>query len=275
MPLTSLQKDVLAVLAGNRSAESHFAGGILLQSPEDSPRFSRDFDIFHDVAAEVVRASARDVESLRVAGYTVHTVSRHGEWERDATFRTAHVRGAHSTEVLEIDWAADSAFRFFPIEPDQTLGWRLHLFDAATNKALTLAARTETRDYVDILQLSRRFPLAAICWAASGKDPGFTPLSLLGMMRRFARIDPVELDKIRARELDPVALKTEWIAISDDAEAQMTAVADARPDVPIGVAFVDDSGTPGWIGTDPLRSMHAPSVRGCWPAVRGIEGDEA
>jgi hypothetical protein len=274
MPLTRFQKDVLAVLALNRSAESHFAGGILLQSKDDSPRFSRDFDIFHDVAAEVVRASEQDVASLRAAGFPVQTSSRHGEWERDTTFRTAQVRDANSDAVLEIDWAADSAFRFFPIESDVHLGWRLHMFDAATNKALTLAARTETRDYVDILQLAQRFPLAAICWAACGKDPGFTPLSLLGMMRRFARVDPVELDKIRARALDPVALKAEWVVMSDEAEAQMVAVADALPDVPIGVAFVDASGTPGWIGTDTSLRVHAPSVRGCWPTVHGIAHED-
>jgi hypothetical protein len=62
---------------------------------------------------------------------------------------------------VEIDWAADSAFRFFPIEQDPQFGWRLHLFDLATNKALTLSARTETRDYVDILELHQRFRLTA------------------------------------------------------------------------------------------------------------------
>lgn len=274
MPLTALQHDVLAVLAANRSEESHFAGGILLHTRDDSPRFSRDFDIFHDVATEVVRASERDAASLRAAGFIVETVSRHGEWERDTTFRKALVRGAHSNEALEIDWAADSSFRFFPIERDAQLGWRLHMFDAATNKALTLAARTETRDYVDIVELTRRFPLSAICWAACGKDPGFTPLSLLGMMRRFARIDPVELDKIQARALDPVALKAEWVTTSDEAASQMAAIADARPDLPIGIAFLDESGAPGWIGDDPTLRAHPPSIRGCWPTVHGIEGDQ-
>jgi hypothetical protein len=46
MPLTALQKDVRAVLAGNRSEESHFAGGLVLNAAEDSARFSHDFDIF-------------------------------------------------------------------------------------------------------------------------------------------------------------------------------------------------------------------------------------
>ncbi len=269
MPLTALQKDVLAVLAANRSEESHFAGGIVLNAAEDSARFSHDFDIFHELAGEVARASNSDVENLRRAGYVVETLSRQDEWETDATFRKARVR--RDSESVEIDWAADSAFRFFPIERDPLLGWRLHHFDIATNKALALSARTETRDYVDIVELNRTFPLPAICWAACGKDPGFTPLSLLKMMRRFAKVDPAKLEEIKARALDPVALKMAWIEMSDAAEAGMTRVADEQPDLPIGVAFVDAAGKPGWIGEDPTLRVHLPSMRGCWPVVRGVD----
>lgn len=269
MPLTPLQKEILAVLAGNRSEESHFAGGMVLNAAEDSARFSHDFDIFHELAEEVSRASHRDVESLRQAGFDVETPSRYGEWEKESTFRKAKVR--RDRETVEIDWAADSAFRFFPIERDALLGWRLHRFDVATNKALALAARTETRDYVDIVELRRTYPLAAVCWAACGKDPGFTPLSLLKMMKRFARIDPAKLEEIQARALDPVALKMAWIEMSDEAEAKMICVADDQPGLPIGVAFVDAAGQPGWIGDDASLRVHAPSVRGCWPVVHGLE----
>ena len=258
MPLTPIQKVVLAILAANRSEESHFAGGVVLNAAEDSPRFSRDFGIFHELAEEVTRASNRDVGSLRGAGFQVDTLSRQGEWEKEASFRKATVR--RDSETVEIDWAADSAFRFFPIERDPLLGWRLHLFDAATNKALALATRTETRDYVDIVELHRTYPLAAICWAACGKDPGFSPLSLLKMMRRFARISPTELDKIKARALDPFALKTAWVAMSDEAEVRMVRVADDHADLPIGVAFVDTQGHPGWIGDDASLQVHAVST---------------
>ncbi|SRR5258706_4325338 len=268
MPLTTTKK-ALSVIAANRSEESHFAGGIVLNAPADSVRFSHDFDIFHDAAEEVARASDLDVESLRSAGFAIETVSPHGEWEREATFRRAKIKGG--TEHLEIDWAADSAVRFFPIERDDLLGWRLHLFDIATNKALALSARTETRDYVDIVQLGKKFPLAAICWAACGKDPGFTPFLLLKMMRRFARINPIELDKIRAKQLDPIALKTAWIEMSDRAEEQMTQLADKRPDQPIGVAFVDLTGKAGWIGDDGSLRVHAASIRSCWPTIHGLE----
>lgn len=269
MPLTTLQKDVLAVLAGNRSEESHFAGGMVLNAADDSARFSHDFDIFHELAEEVARASSRDVAALRHTGFQVETPSRYGEWEKDATFRKAKV--SRGSESVEIDWAADSAFRFFPIERDPLLGWRLHLFDIATNKALALSARTETRDYVDIVELHRTFPLPAICWAACGKDPGFSPLSLLKMMRRFARIDPAKLEEIQARALDPVRLKMAWIEMSDAAESAMTRVADEQRDLPIGVAFVDATGKPGWIGDNAGLRVHAPSVRGCWPTVHGLE----
>src|SRR5437762_4955282 len=116
MPLTALQKEALTILAKNRNEESHFAGGIVLNAADDSARFSYDFDIFHELAEEVTRASNRDVESLRQAGFVVETSSRYGEWEKEATFRKAKIqRGA---EVVEIDWAADSALRFFPIVRD-------------------------------------------------------------------------------------------------------------------------------------------------------------
>jgi hypothetical protein len=269
MPLTALQKDVLTVLAKNRSEESHFAGGVVLNASDDSARFSHDFDIFHELAAEVTRASTKDMESLRSAGFQMETISRVGEWEKESTFRKAMVK--RGTENVEIDWAADSAFRFFPIERDPQLGWRLHLFDIATNKALALAARTETRDYVDIVELNKTYPLPAICWAACGKDPGFAPLTLLKMMRRFARLDPAKLEEIQARALDPVALKMAWIEISDSAEAKMIRIADEYPDLPTGIAFVDSTGKPGWIGDDPTLRPHAPSVRGCWPTVRGLK----
>src|SRR4051812_23409788 len=105
MPLTTLQKEILTVLSANRSEESHFAGGVVLHATEESARFSHDFDIFHELAQEVTRASNRDVESLRATGFIVETPSRSGEWDKDSTFRKAKV--ARGSDVVEVDWAAD------------------------------------------------------------------------------------------------------------------------------------------------------------------------
>jgi hypothetical protein len=263
MPLTALQKQVLQVLAANRSEESHFAGGVVLNATDDSARYSHDFDIFHEAETEVARASDIDVTTLRAAGYEVREAM--GDWKNPTSFRKARL--AQTGEELEIDWAADSAFRFFPIEPDPVLGWRLHLFDVATNKALALAARSVTRDYVDIVELDQTYPLEAIIWAACGKDEGFSPMLLLEMMRRFTRINPRQLETIQARRLDPIALKKAWIGMSDRADAEITRIADTMPEIPIGVAFVDETGAPGWIGSNAALRIHRPSIRGCWPQV--------
>jgi hypothetical protein len=267
MPVTAFQHRVLEVIVANRSALSHFAGGMVLHAGEHSARYSHDFDIFHEAAEQVALSSEQDVNLLREAGFEVKPLS--GDWERPTSFRKALV--SRDDESVEIDWAEDSAFRFFPIERDPLLGWRLHLFDMATNKALALAARTETRDYVDIVELHKIYPLAAIIWAACGKDEGFSPLFLLNMMRRFARLNPAKLDIMKARNLDPQALKRAWIEMSDVAEAEIVKLADTQPEMPIGVAFVNAAGVPGWIGTDPSLKMHRPCIQGCLPVVDGLE----
>ena len=266
MPLSPLQIDVLRIIAANRSEVSHFAGGLVLNATPDSPRFSRDFDIFHEAEIEVARASTADVALIRNAGYTVE--EKVGDWSNPSSFRKARI--VHQGAELEIDWAVDAAFRFFPIEPDPLLGWRLHLFDMATNKALALSARSVTRDYVDIVELDKTYSLEAIIWAACGKDEGFSPMLLLEMMRRFARINPRQLETIQARKLDPIELKKAWIAMSERAEAEITRIADTMPETPIGVAFVDAAGKPGWIGHDTTLLVHRPSIRGCWPTITPV-----
>lgn len=44
---------------------------------------------------------------------------------------------------MKLEWVYDSAWRFYPVEPDPELGYRLHYFDAATNKLLALSGRAE------------------------------------------------------------------------------------------------------------------------------------
>lgn len=269
MPLTPFQREILAVIVSNRSEASHFAGGLVLNATEESSRFSRDFDMFHDAVVDLATHSDRDVAILREAGYLVTLLERSDEWQVLSSFRQALV--ARGDDQVMLDWAHDSAWRFFPIVSDAMLGWCLHLFDMAVNKALALSARSETRDYIDILDLARRYSLEAIVWAACGKDEGFSPLFLLKMMRRFAKIEPGTLDEIKARSLDPIAMKLEWIEICDRAEDEMIRLADTTLDMPIGVAFVDDRGEPAWIGRNPSLRIHHPSLRGCWPVLGTAE----
>lgn len=76
---------------------------------------------------------------------------------------------------------------------------------------------------------SQTVPPEVAAWA---KDPGFNPLCLLGLMRRFAKIDPLKVHEIQSRNLDPHALKQAWIEMSDEADAKITHLADTLPDNP-------------------------------------------
>ncbi len=112
MPLTNFQREVLAVIVSNRSEASHFAGGLVLNAADDSPRFSKDFDFFHDAVEALAAASERDAAALRAAGFVVIPNEKFGAWTTLSSFRRAEVR--RGAEEVSLDWAHDSAWRFFP-----------------------------------------------------------------------------------------------------------------------------------------------------------------
>ena len=113
------------------------------------------------------------------------------------------------------------AWRFVPPIRDPLGGFVLHDVDLAVNKTLALAGRDEPRDFVDILFVHERvLPLSALAWAAVGKDPGFTPLSLVEFLRRRGRHRPEDMARLNlAVPFDPVASKARWLGALDDAEA--------------------------------------------------------
>ena len=131
MPLTEFQERILKLIAKNRSLDSHIGGGLVLNAAEDSLRFSKDVDIFHEAAVEVVKASEADATLLEKEGYEVETNS--GDWERPTTFRKARVR-RHGQEV-EIDWVADAAVRFFRL-------WRMRSWDGGCIGLMPLRTRS-------------------------------------------------------------------------------------------------------------------------------------
>jgi hypothetical protein len=107
------------------------------------------------------------------------------------SFIQATVQGRNESVVLE--WARDSAFRFFPLVEHPDFGLTLHPFDLATNKVLALVGRLEVRDWIDVLQRDVRLqPLGYLAYAACGKDPGFTPGGILDHAAR-ARYSAVEV----------------------------------------------------------------------------------
>lgn len=213
MPLTSFQQQLLADLTAEPSGNlGYLAGGAALHFEPNSTRFSRDLDFFHDSAERVAAAFARDSVRLETSGYTLKiTISQPG------FVRAIVTRDELSTRV---DWAHDSAWRFMPLVHDPRGGLLLHPVDLAINKVLALVGRDEPRDFVDVLFVHDRIlPLGALCWAAVGKDPGFTPLSLLELLKRAGRYRPEDFSRLDLSvPFDLVAARESWRAALEDAD---------------------------------------------------------
>jgi hypothetical protein len=259
MPLTVIQLEVLKAISANRSPESHIAGGVALNYAPESPRFSEDIDIFHDVEEAVIKASDRDVGCLETAGFTVERQI----WT--PLFR--RITASKLGQSVKIEWAQDSAWRFFQIQQDSVLHWKLHPFDALTNKALAMAARAETRDLVDLVSHAAGiYPLYTVVWAACAKDAGFTPLSLLEWMRRNARIDAPVLKEMGV-SVAPTDLKTRWLELAELTEARVSEAAHAG--VEPGVVFTGPDGAVSWY-TESGAVVHHARLGGAIPKIEGV-----
>ena len=230
MPLTEFQQALLAELAKGQTDDRYLAGGAALHFEPNSTRYSHDLDFFHDSVERVASTFSADRARLEAAGYGV-TV----ELSQPGFVRTTVACGAQATRV---DWAHDSAWRFMPLVRDRLGGLLLHPVDLAVNKALALAGRDEPRDFLDILFVHARvLPLGALCWAAVGKDPGFTPRSLLELLKRRGRYRPEEFARLDLAEpFDLIAAKGAWLAALADAEAFVM----SRPPEEIGCLYWSD-----------------------------------
>jgi hypothetical protein len=212
MPLTDYQANLARLLSGNRSFDSYLAGGAAILIEPNTKRYSHDLDYFHESDTRVAEAFAADCRALEEAGYSVEVDLRQPGYIRAVVRR--------DKEATKVEWARDSSWRFMPTVKDDRVGFRLHPVDLAVNKVLTLAGRDEPRDVIDVLHLHRHvLALGALCWAACGKDPGFTPLSLLELLRRRGRIRPEELARLDLAEpIDIHAVKSTWLEALDSVE---------------------------------------------------------
>lgn len=187
MLITRFQSDVLRVLAAQRSPDSYIAIN------RDGPRFSDDIDIFHDSEARLESAVNADARVLAAAGYSA-TWGRTRTGKREATV-------VRSGEAMELEWAVDAAFRFFPRQPDELFGYVLHSAALAANKASAAADRRVPRDVVDLVTIHETIlPLGAVICAAVGKFPGVTPEQMLAEINRHSRFTAEEFQALATRE---------------------------------------------------------------------------
>lgn len=227
MPLTAFQRALLATLATAPTDERYLAGGAALHFAPTSTRYSDDLDFFHDSDVRVANTFARDRETLEQHGYDILVeLSQPG-------FIRAIVRRAD--DATRVDWAHDSAWRFMPLVRDPLGGLLLHPVDLAINKLLALAGRDEARDFVDILHVHAHvLPLGALLWAAVGKDPGLTPMSLLELLKRRGRYRPEDVARLQLTvPFDLVAAKAVWLTAMGEADAFIR----ARPPEELGCLY--------------------------------------
>lgn len=222
MPLTTYQMRLGRLLATNRSEDSYLAGGAAILAAPNSLRFSHDLDYFHDSAARVASAFEADAVELRADGNSVDIeISQPG-------YIRAIVTGHGG--MTKIEWAQDSTWRFMPVVRSPEFGYELHPIDLATNKILALAGRDEPRDLLDTIFLHENvLRLGALAWAAVGKDPGYSPGSLLAMLRRRGRLQPEDLKRLDlVAEMDIAEVKLAWLEALDEAESFVRARAIAE-----------------------------------------------
>jgi hypothetical protein len=197
------------LLSENRTFDSYLAGGAAILIEPNTMRFSRDLDYFHDSEIRVAEAFATDRDLLQSGGYSIEV-----DLNQPGFVRAVVRKDGQATKV---EWARDSAWRFMPTVKDARVGFVLHPVDLAVNKVLALAGRDEPRDVLDTLHLHRHvLALGALCWAACGKDPGFSPLSLLELLRRRGRVrseDLARLDLVTPVDLHET--KNEWLEALD------------------------------------------------------------
>lgn len=262
MPLGDFERDVLRLLAANRNPDSYVGGATVLNQNPASPRTSKDVDVFHDAIESLGQSADRDHATLRDAGFEVEEAGR-----RHDTFCGALVR--HAGKQTKIEWVYDSAFRFFPVEPDQDLGWRLNFWDVAVNKTLALAGRSEIRYWIDVLHLhGSHLHLGALAWAGTGKDPGLSPEAIIRRGGRQAVYRPEDLaDLILSGPVTLPQLKERWLEASSAALALIARL----PLDEVGCLYLNRANQP--VCPDPTApefpklTRHFGSVKGAWPQI--------
>lgn len=262
MPLSDLQRRVLRFLAAHRNPESFIAGAAVLS--REGPRFSADIDIFHDREEAVAHAADADAALLQRNGFAIRWL------RREPGVHAAIVEREGASTRLE--WARDSDFRFFPAVPDELFGYRLHVADIATNKALAAAGRREPRDVLDLLYVhERHLPMGAVIWAAVAKDAGYSPESLITEIRRNARYRADDYaDLALTVPVDPDQIAIRWRAALAEAEAFVRAMPVGKE----GLLFLK-MGVPAQPDPRHLEACveHAGRRAGHWPSTSEIASD--
>lgn len=205
MPLTKFQKEVAKLLASSKSNECHLAGGAALHNSPASFRYSNDLDYFHD-RVELVQASY-DIDKVELCKASINVEE---VIVKEGFIRCEINKGEDRTKI---EWVHDASWRFLPAVRSSEYGYLLHPIDLGVNKLLALVGREEPRDFLDVIYIHKNIlPMKALIWAAVGKDPGFSPNSLLDIVRRRGKYREEDFSRLMLVEkVDLMELKETWL----------------------------------------------------------------
>jgi hypothetical protein len=209
MPVTPFQAKIAKLLSVNRSDDSYLAGGAALHFEPNSIRFSQDLDYFHDSEIKVAQSYESDLKLLSKANISVSV-----EMHQPGYIRVIARQGKDATKI---EWAHDSAWRFLPTIFFEDRGYCLQPIDLAINKVLALAGRDEARDFLDVMHADQTIlAMPGLVWAACGKDPGFSPDSLLELLRRKGKYQASDFKPLKLNfEINLQHLKQQWLSAID------------------------------------------------------------
>lgn len=268
MAVTRFQQAICRLIAANRleQGEADVAGGVALNLLTGGQRLSRDIDLFHDTVEALDATWRADRALLQSHGYEI----------RSAHERLGYVEAvvAKGSDGVLMQWTRDSAFRFFPLVRHEELGLVLHPFDLATDKVLALVGRLEIRDWIDLITCHERIqPLGCLAWAACGKDPGFSPMTILEQADRSGRYATVEMEGLSFDGPPPLLgdLSKKWHVMFQEAHEIVRALPAGRA----GMCVLRREGELYWgdltLLTQDLAEdrliFHAGSIRGAYPQI--------
>lgn len=268
MPLTEFQRTVCRLIAANRitQGESYVAGGAALNLLAGGKRFFRDRDLFHDTE-EALNATWTADRKLLESNQSEVRVHRERPGFVEATV------GQGGGEVL-LQWARDSAFRFFPLMEHEDFGLTLHPFDLATNKVLALVGRSEVRDWIDVMTCHDHIqPLGYLAWAACGKDPGFSPAMILEQASRANRHSSAELAALsfEGERPDATALSRKWHLMLDESHEIIAALPPEESGKCVldhkGFLFTENEAKLRIALVEKAALFHEGSIRGAYPRI--------
>lgn len=198
--LSTLQEELLQVFAETEESDLFYlTGGTALAAHYLKHRYSRDLDLFTREEEIIGYMGDRIQDKLKRKSIETKTIRKLKSFYE--------ILATKGNQECPIHLALDSPFRFE--EPKESL-WGVKIdtiIDIATNKLLTLFARVEPRDFVDVFFLVKeRFTLNELIEKAKQKDPGLDEYYLAIAFHQAKEL-PDGISKLPVEMVKPLDVK--------------------------------------------------------------------